>query len=479
MDASSPAALLMAILPKVPMMGKTALSHTLGLSETAKLWDLRTELTVNVIRSLISQKPKSVSISQDISKKAPAPKGNIWISKVCLQVPQDASVSQSLTSAIESLKGDGDAPGGYIEPDLLPVEAEWTGYRSGAGNNTTEPPISEKEKYDELMREATSPVTILYFHGGAYYLMDPATHRPTCLKLARLTKGRCLNVRYRLAPQYPFPSALLDALIAYFNLLYPLPGSFHKPVSPTNIVICGDSAGGNLSTVLIQTLLEFRRRNLKIKWGGEEREVPLPAGAGLNSPWMDITQCMPSCELNGMTDYLPPPSVHPDGMEFPPCPIWPASPPRKNMYAEDSILCHPLVSPIAATNWEGSCPFFIATGGELLTDEDKHVAMTIAQRGAPVVFYEFEAMPHCFALLLDGMAAAEICFNAWTKFITDAVTDQTKIETTGIRIKPRTLEHEPIDVKRLSPFTHKEITKMMSERMQMLSEKQPDTLTKR
>ena len=71
------------------------------------------------------------------------------------------------------------------------------------------------------MKECKSPVTVLYFHGGAYYLLDPSTHRPTTKKLAKLTGGRCYSVRYRLAPQNPFPAALLDALVSYLTLLYP------------------------------------------------------------------------------------------------------------------------------------------------------------------------------------------------------------------------------------------------------------------
>ena len=62
MDTSSPMPIIKAMLPKAPLIGKTALIHTLGLSETSKHWDLRTALTVNVLRSFIedsSQEPIS------------------------------------------------------------------------------------------------------------------------------------------------------------------------------------------------------------------------------------------------------------------------------------------------------------------------------------------------------------------------------------------------------------------------------------
>ena len=255
-----PIPILKAMLPKVPLMGKTAIYHTLGFSEHSKHWDLRTELTINVLRSLIVDSPPGpVSRTQKLTLRDPGIKGRIWVSKVTMPKPEEDDIRQELFKAIEGMKQPGEAPGGFIAPELLPVEAEWTGYRAGATKQSVELKISEERKYTEMMKEVFSPATVLYFHGGAYYLMDPATHRPTTKKLAKLTKGRCLSVRYRLAPQNPFPAALLDALVSYFTLLYPPPGSFHQPVSPSHIVFSGDSAGGNLCLVLLQTLLHLRQ----------------------------------------------------------------------------------------------------------------------------------------------------------------------------------------------------------------------------
>jgi acetyl esterase/lipase len=479
MDLSNPVPILKAILPRVPLIGRTAFLHTLGLSENSKQWDLKTELTINVIRSfLIFPSPDPVSKAQHVSLKDPGIKGKVWVSKVTMPVPEEDSIRQSLFNSIEAMKEPGAASGGYKEPDLLPVEAEWTGYRAGATKTSPELRISEEQKYTELMKEATAPTTILYFHGGAYYLLDPASHRPTTTKLAKLTKGRCFSVRYRLAPQNPFPAALLDALVSYFTLLYPLPGSYHTPVSPEHIVFSGDSAGANLCTVLLQTLLEFRRQNLKIRWNGEDRDVPLPAGLALNSPWMDITHSSPSCETNAKYDFLPSQSVSPEGMEFRPCSIWPANPPRRNLYAEDAYLCHQLVSPIVAKSWEGSPPIWIVTGEELLSDEDKYVAMVAARQGVQVVYDEFEAMPHTFALILEGHEGGRKCFTNWANFINSCVEDPKSIKTVGRKYKARTLEESEVDVLTLSPFTAEEVAARMKARVGNMSSKQPDTLAK-
>jgi acetyl esterase/lipase len=477
MEASLP--MLKAMLPKVPLMGKTAIYHTLGFSEHSKHWDLRTELIISVLRSfIVDSPPEPVSRVQKLSLRDHGIKGRIWVSKVTMPRPEEDDIRQALFKVIEALKEPGEAPGGFAEPDLLPVEAEWTGYRAGATKQSPEASIPEQQKYTEMMNEVTSPTTVLYFHGGAYYLMDPASHRPTTKKLARLTKGRCFSVRYRLAPQNPFPAALLDALVSYLTLLYPPRGSFHEPVSPQHIVFSGDSAGGNLSLVLLQTLLQLRRENLRIRWNGEERDVPLPAGVAVCSPWGDITHSSPSCDNNRTYDYLPARSVHPTGMEFPPCSIWPTTPARKNLYAEDALLCHPLVSPLIAKSWEGSPPLWIETGQELLTDEDKYIAMKASSQGVKVVFEEYEAMPHCFAMVLESLPASKRCFNSWAGFINQVVERPGTVETIGRAIKPKTLEEVTLDMGSLSEMKEGEVIERMRERVTMMSMKQPDPMSK-
>jgi acetyl esterase/lipase len=478
MDTSSPIPIAKALLPKVPLIGKTALSHTLGFSEHSKHWDLRTALTINVLRSFINDSPpQPISKVQHMSVKDPGIKGRIWISKVTMPKPSEDDIRQALFKAIEALKEPGDLPGGYKEPEIVPVEAEWTGYRAGATKQSVELKIPEDQKYKELMKEVTSPVTVLYFHGGAYYLMDPASHRPTTKKLAKLTKGRVFSVRYRLAPKNPFPAAVLDALVSYFTLLYPPSGSSHDAVDPKHIVLAGDSAGGNLCLALLQTLLEFRRQGLTVRWNGEEREAPLPAGAALCSPWADITQSSASCASNGSYDYLPPRNKMGE-REPPACSVWPADPPRKNLYAEDAVLTHPICSPLAAKSWEGSCPIYIDTGTELLTDEDKYVAMIAAKQGVKVVYEEYEAMPHCFAMLLNTLGGAKRCFDGWAGFITAAVMDPDEIKTKGLIIKAKTLQELPINVEELCAESHEVVVERMRKRVVEISGKTPDTMAK-
>lgn len=388
----------------------------------------------------------------------------MWISKVTFPAPEADGALRALTSAVDALKADDET---YIIPPVLDVEAEWTGHRSRVTSKAPRPELSEQEHYDQLMSEVTSNVTIMYLHGGAMYLLDPASHRIPCARLAKRTGGRCLNVRYRLAPKNAFPAALLDTLIAYLSLLAPPPGSFHEPVPAKHVVFSGDSAGGNLSMCLLQLILQLHRfspsgQTPKVRFHGKDVEVPLPAGVALNSGWLDLTRCLPSVYNNSEFDYLPKP---PDSntAHFPKDEIWPTDPPRGDLYCNTSMLCHPLVSPLAAKDWRGACPIYLVYGQECLTDEGRIVARHLVQQGVPVRYEEFEAMPHCFAMIFQHLEGSKKCYASWTQFITDVVEGRT-IQTRGVLVAAKTNEEKEVDVgELLGELDNREVERRMEE----------------
>ncbi len=85
---------------------------------------------------------------------------------------------------------------------------------------------------------------IIYFHGGGWTIGDLDTHHPFCLHLAHQTQCTVMSVDYRLAPEHPFPTAHNDALAASRWIIDNL-----NALAPNNgeVVIAGDSAGGNLT----------------------------------------------------------------------------------------------------------------------------------------------------------------------------------------------------------------------------------------
>ncbi|KAK8045277.1 Esterase [Apiospora rasikravindrae] len=441
--------LLWTVLPKIPSVIRVVLLHVLKMSEPSRYLDLRENVIVAFLRSLLDQpKPQPISKTQRMTLRDPGIKGRIWVSKVSAQVPPEESIRDVLLAAIDSSKGQFVVADGICRvPDIIPVEAEWTGYRAHASPSSELPAIPEQQKYAEMMKECSSDVTILYFHGGAYYLMDPASHRPTTKRLAKMTGGRVYSVRYRLAPQDPFPSALLDAFVSYMTLLYPPPGAVHAAVDASKIVFSGDSAGGNLSLALLQTILEIRRRGLKVTWFGHEREVPLPAAVAANSPWLDIVQSMPSWMTNQkMRSGLP--NHH--GNTF---------------FIDDDFLLHPLACLHLNASWEGAPPIYVCCGWECLADEDKWFVSKLVKDGVAVVFEEYEAMPHVFAAILEKAPQSARCFDGWAKFISQACGSPQEIRSSFTTIKAKTMKEVDINVKNLSPFTEEDLRKFAFDRV--------------
>ncbi|KAF3929960.1 Esterase [Arthrobotrys entomopaga] len=460
MDAS-PSALVKLLVPRLPLMGKTVAWHTLGLSTTSPYWDLKTELAIAMMRSLVAlPKPGPISKSQHISLKDPGIKGRMWIAKVPVPAPTGPETRQYVIDAIDSLvEGD---KFDWAKPELSAVSGEWTGYRANVAKDAPQLDISEEEKYKKMMEEVTSPVTVYYIHGGAMYLMDPATHRPTVTRLAKGTKGRAFSLRYRLAPQNPFPAALMDALLGYLYLLYPPPGALHEPVDPKNIVICGDSAGGNLVASLLALILTLRRLYPEgIIHNGAKVDLPLPAGVGLNSPWADITHSFPSVVTNKDFDYIPSPAIYPPtGPEYPTCAIWPVDPPRKMIYVEDKLRLHPLVNPVAFKNWEGAPPVLIMAGQEILSDECKFLAKNMESKGVTVRYEEYQAMPHCFALVIDWLPVTAKCFGTWCGFIEDVVEGR-EVVNKATRTLAKSLKEEDLKIGELIGYSYEEVLERM------------------
>jgi hypothetical protein len=159
----SPLALLKAMVVRIPLLLKTLFLHGIRLSPVTGKQDLRTELTVAIIRSFISF-TTPVGKQQKGSMRDPGIKGPMWVSKVELPQPEN-DIQEAVFKAFEDLKLGGET---YDIPGVVPVEAEWTGHRNGVDKNAPLPDISEEDKYRELRKEAQADTVILYFHGGAY-----------------------------------------------------------------------------------------------------------------------------------------------------------------------------------------------------------------------------------------------------------------------------------------------------------------------
>ncbi|KAL1889455.1 hypothetical protein Cpir12675_005790 [Ceratocystis pirilliformis] len=453
-------------LPFLPGALRTTILHFTGLEELSQYHDYKSLLIMSVMRTFSNPGTiRSISETQRLAMINPPIKGRIWISTYRSPVPPEESVCDILLGLIKDLSPDPmgyeamlqqSTPDGKLTLSIAAIEGEWTGYRAGVEDEEPQPDISEKAKFDAMSQECTSPTTVLYFHGGAYYLLDPATHRDATRKLARNTGGCVFSVRYRLAPQNSFPSALLDALVSYLTLLYPPPDAFHKAIPPEHIVFAGDSAGGNLALVLTKTLLELRQRKVQIPWYGEARDVPISAGVAVNSPWCDISMSFPDIKDFTEFDYLP--SDFEAWNKAPECEAWNSKTAfsRSHVYCLDGLVDHPLTSPVLADGWEGAPPVFVCSGWEILSGSIKHFVQKIHKQGVKVIFEEYEGMPHCFAMRLPSPGAKR-CYDGWTAFIQAAVEEPASLKSRAMEIKAKTVKESPLDFKALSPYNDDDV----------------------
>lgn len=201
---------------------------------------------------------------------------------------------------------------------------------------------------------------VFYLHGGAYVTRMPVLHRSFLHRLAKASSTQFLMVDYRLAPEFPFPAALADALIAYQWLLA-------QGWNPEQVLIAGDSAGGGLVMALVQVLRDLG--------------LPLPVGAILISPWTDLTGSGESNVSLQEEDVLL------DWENLAECAC---------DYAGAESLEHPWVSPLFG-DFHGLPDTLILVGdAEILRDDSTRLAERMQEDGVKVDLWIEPFMGHVY-----------------------------------------------------------------------------------
>ncbi|KAI9713565.1 MAG: hypothetical protein M1820_000947 [Bogoriella megaspora] len=379
-------------------------------------------------------------------------KGPLWVSKFTIATPEEDEALSLLIRTIDDMCVGGEK---YVRPTFVATDAEWTGYRAGVGNDAKEPSISEKDKYNEMMKEVSSPVVVI--------MNSPSAYRKTFATFAQKTKGRTFCVRQRLAPQNPFPFALADIFLGYLSLISPPPGSPHQPIQPSSIVLAGDSSGANLCIALTQLLLRIRQRTPTIRFHGKLVDLALPAGVTGVSAVFDVGNCLPSVVSNAENDYIPqfPFSIQD---RQPTCELWPSNPPRGNLYCDISMLCHPLVSPSLCKDWSGSPPIWLVNGQEQVVDSVKILVQTAARQGVPVVFKEYEAMPHYFTTVFAQSPQSKKVWDEWVHVVKD-LGEGKGLASRAIFVEANGLVEREGDVEAVTTLKYEEAYKIIREKV--------------
>ncbi len=96
----------------------------------------------------------------------------------------------------------------------------------------------------------------------------------------------------------------------------------------------------------------------------------------------------------------------------------------------------------------------------MLTDEIKSVAARAAKQGVRVVSEQWEAMPHCFAMILLGSPMSKRCFKDWTDFYMQVVKGQ-EVKTRGLWFEAKTEKESEVNVEELAVLDDEEVKKRM------------------
>jgi epsilon-lactone hydrolase len=224
---------------------------------------------------------------------------------------------------------------------------------------------------------------ILYFHGGAYVAMSPATHRSITSRLAAWSNASLFALDYRLAPEHPFPAAPDDAQGAYRALTA-------DGMAPDRVVLAGDSAGGGLALSLLVAL--------------RDRKEELPAGAALFSPWTDLAGTGESIVANDEADVL----FHGS---------WVAR--EAQYYLQDTPPTDPLASPVYA-DLGGLPPLFLQVGDtEILLDDSRRIYDNAKNAGVEATLQIWHGVAHGWQIFGPVLPEARAALRQASAFIAE------------------------------------------------------------
>ncbi|KFI59525.1 alpha/beta hydrolase [Bifidobacterium gallicum] len=237
------------------------------------------------------------------------------------------------------------------------------------------------------MERAGQPIdlqgTILFMHGGGWATGSAELYTDACANLALQTQRRVISIDYRRAPDHRYPTPVEDcyqAAVALYQGTMPIPAVPDHPevsqhIDPDDIVLFGDSAGGNLAVAI--TLMGRDRGTFQVK----QLMALYPC---LNNDYNPATSPYDSVRENGR-DYL---LTARDMMDY------------LEMYRSNiPDLLDPYFAPLNEQHLE-HMPRTLIISAEYcpLRDEDEHFAHLLQDAGNDVQCYRMRDGVHGYFL---------------------------------------------------------------------------------
>ncbi len=215
---------------------------------------------------------------------------------------------------------------------------------------------------------------LVFYHGGGWTVGDCDTHDRACRFLAARGACRVASVDYRLAPEHPYPAAVEDAWSAWRSIV----ANAHDWAAADRLAVGGDSAGGNLATVVahrakaraVAPQLQLLIYPAVDHVGRYESMERYAKGYLLTTPLIDRFQAY----------YLP----------------------------DLARRAEPDASPLRHGDFRGLAPAFIQTAGfDPLQDEGAAYAKKLGEAGVAVEHKHYPSLVHGYMQLAVGVKAAK------------------------------------------------------------------------
>ncbi len=217
---------------------------------------------------------------------------------------------------------------------------------------------------------------LVFFHGGGWVIGDLATHDGVCRSLTNAARCVVASVDYRLAPEHRYPVAAEDS---YAGFRWVLGHAASLGVDPRRVAVGGDSAGGNLATV--------------VSLMARDRGTPLPIFQALVYPVTDSDLDTSSYRENA-TGYV----LTREGMR------WFFG----HYLARADQGREPYVAPLRAPSLAGLPPALVQTAEcDPLRDEGEAYAARLRDAGVPVTLTRYAGMFHGFLRMTNILDKAK------------------------------------------------------------------------
>ena len=230
---------------------------------------------------------------------------------------------------------------------------------------------------------AKPDAAILYLHGGAYVVGSSLAYRHFAGQIASRTGVAAFVPEYGLAPERPFPAAVVDAETVYRGLA---DAGYRK------VAVAGDSAGGGLALVTAARMASVAR----------EGSLPCPVAAVAMSPWTDLALTGDSISARAKHDPL----LTADALAS-----------ARNLYLRSTDAHDSRASPLHGemTNLP---PIMLHVGeDEILLDDSRRYANAVRNAGRIVEIHVWQGMVHVFPANVSLLHAARSALDLIGNFL--------------------------------------------------------------